>query len=388
MKSIKYMFGCALLWGSLSLISCDNADSPALNDAVYLVESENGVENLLIDDETGNIGSVTVKKASPASEDVKVTLQVSKADVDEYNSQNGTNYEILPEGSYEILTPEVTIKAGEVSSERAEVKILPLSEEMKNSGKKYILPIAIASTSNPNLQILNNRKSAYYGCTFVLISKAVVVPQPVAIDCHMRQEYNLPEWTLEMRIKTSICRAGINNQAFCNIISDKGPGSGYIYGRFEGANLLLAVNQKGCNFQIEGGPKPNTWYHLAVVYRASSGTVECYLNGVLNNTVQASQFEKVCNFSANKFKLALTNKRGTFTMHEVRWWTKAISASQIKNNMFNIDPQSDGLEAYWKMNEGEGAILHDATGHGNDAELTPQDQLGKVKWETVRSDGK
>ena len=33
--------------------------------------------------------------------------------------------------------------------------------------------------------------------------------------------------------------------------------------------------------------------------------------------------------------------------------------------MYVCDPQSDGLEAYWKMNEGSGDTFKDATGHGN-----------------------
>ena len=34
--------------------------------------------------------------------------------------------------------------------------------------------------------------------------------------------------------------------------------------------------------------------------------------------------------------------------------------------MCAVDPQSDGLVGYWKFNEGEGHIFHDASGHGLD----------------------
>lgn len=70
---------------------------------------------------------------------------------------------------------------------------------------------------------------------------------------------------------------------------------------------------------------------------------------------------------------------------EVRFWTTAISQSQIQNNMFAINPGTDGLEAYWKLNEGAGTEFKDATGHGNKA-MAPN---GVVRWvDGIRSDGK
>ena len=50
--------------------------------------------------------------------------------------------------------------------------------------------------------------------------------------------------------------------------------------------------------------------------------------------------------------------------------------------MFAIDPQSEGLEAYWKLNEAEGNTFKDATDHGNDAT-----SVGETEWiHNVRSD--
>ena len=59
-------------------------------------------------------------------------------------------------------------------------------------------------------------------------------------------------------------------------------------------------------------------------------------------------------------------------MAEVRVWSRALSQSEIANNMNYVDPQSNGLVAYWRMNEweakdGGGNIVKDLTGHGYDA---------------------
>lgn len=58
---------------------------------------------------------------------------------------------------------------------------------------------------------------------------------------------------------------------------------------------------------------------------------------------------------------------------ECRVWTRALSQSEIANNMNYVDPTSEGLLAYWRMNEwtpnpdGGGNIVPDLTGHGYDA---------------------
>lgn len=46
--------------------------------------------------------------------------------------------------------------------------------------------------------------------------------------------------------------------------------------------------------------------------------------------------------------------------------------------MYSIDPNTDGLEAYWKLNEGHGNEFQDATGHGN---------IGKSKGTTKWTNG-
>ena len=52
--------------------------------------------------------------------------------------------------------------------------------------------------------------------------------------------------------------------------------------------------------------------------------------------------------------------------------------------MYSCNPKSDGLEGYWKMNEGSGVTLNDATGHGNTGSFitTP------IWTQNVRIDGK
>ena len=58
-------------------------------------------------------------------------------------------------------------------------------------------------------------------------------------------------------------------------------------------------------------------------------------------------------------------------MSEVRMWTVARTANQIKQSMLNVDPASDGLFFYYKLNgtdqyQGDDNkwYIRDASGHG------------------------
>ena len=62
---------------------------------------------------------------------------------------------------------------------------------------------------------------------------------------------------------------------------------------------------------------------------------------------------------------------------EVRIWRTVRSQEEIYRNMYDVDPTTPGLCAYWKFNEGSGATVRDWTGNGNDATAHYPD---KVVW--------
>ena len=49
---------------------------------------------------------------------------------------------------------------------------------------------------------------------------------------------------------------------------------------------------------------------------------------------------------------------------ECRVWSRCLSASEIKLNLCGADPNSNGLLAYWKFNEGTGHIFHNSSSQG------------------------
>ena len=259
-----------------------------------------------------------------------------------------------------------------------EVNINPLTDEQSTSGDKYAIPVTVEPVSSAVSSV--SSISSY----ILLLDQVIITSVPVLDSSNkvtpnpaMRQDYNLNEWSLEFRINMS--SFDVNNQAIIGMYPDE------IYVRFGDAgkdyNMLQIKTQSS---QIDSNTRfdVNKWYHIAIVGEPSS--LKLYVNGTLDCTLALSGS---ASWNIAKDNITLIGSGATYfwadcMLSEFRFWTKAISQSQIQNNMFAINPQTEGLEAYWKMNEGEGNEFEDFTGHGNNLKAD-----GTVRWKDgIRSD--
>ena len=132
------------------------------------------------------------------------------------------------------------------------------------------------------------------------------------------------------------------------------------------------------SYQPAASDKPfslEKWYHVAAVWTGSSWDI--YIDGQYATGVE-TQGETIdlTSDNAKGFHLGASYGRGRTLngyVAECRVWTRALSQAEIANNMNYVDPTSDGLLAYWRMNawepkeSGSGNIVRDLTGHGYDA---------------------
>ena len=108
------------------------------------------------------------------------------------------------------------------------------------------------------------------------------------------------------------------------------------------------------------------WQHVAIVFDGSS--TKLYLDGSL--VADKATASPSITFRHFSFLPQPSYCTSTISFREARLWNTVRTEAQLKNNMNSVDPNSEGLLGYWKMDEGQGYVFKDATGHGNDGECT------------------
>lgn len=120
------------------------------------------------------------------------------------------------------------------------------------------------------------------------------------------------------------------------------------------------------------------WYHIAVTFDA--GHVLAYLNGEkvvdgycgrayvnlgVDHNNEVGSYVTRCFWVGYAYDNARDFKG---LMSELRIWNKVLTPEEINapNHFYTVEPDSEGLLCYWKLNEGEGNTFKDYTGNGND----------------------
>lgn len=380
-------------WASLMLLlgvsSCNDMGYDVINNAIYISEANGNMLQKVMVDEKGGKASVSVRTNQKASQDIVAQIDLDAALLDEYNKKMGTNYVILPSEYYELSDQKATIAAGTASANSIGIQIKPLPEEIISSGKKYAIPLAIKDVTE-SMMVLGSGKGIIYALDQVIVTFAPKLNRNNQIQYYFQQNPIYDMWSIEMMVNMSNLGNGTpGNHANQCIFSATTPPDAErytgIYIRFGDAMIpgnKLQVKLCG-NVAYESNVTFNTneWYHLAFVYDGAKFRV--YVDGILDKESDANYGT----FMLKKDGITTINPSyfgSDLKIREVRIWNKAITQTQIKDNMYTVDPHSEGLQGYWKMNEGIGKSLRDFSEHGNDAVIG-----GTPVWlDNVRSDQK
>jgi len=122
---------------------------------------------------------------------------------------------------------------------------------------------------------------------------------------------------------------------------------------------------------------PNTWYHVAATYDGT--TMKIYVNGLLDGSLGAVGTAA----GAGAFSIGRNYENGRVlngAIDEVRVWTRVLTPAEVLANRCSVDPAAVGLEAYWPLNEGSGAVAVDRTGNGHDGTLL---NMASTDWSTA-----
>ena len=286
------------------------------------------------------------------------------------------------------------IEKGKATSEISLLSVLSADDFV--DGRIYIIPVTITDVKG-NLEVLESSRTIYLRISRVVYFKSLdmnntnlysnfifeddqkieLPTYTYEIKCYINAWHTRPEqisrlcsWTAKDESRSMMLRFGENGQDI-NSLQIVSPGG----------NLISTTRFS-----------ENTWYTLSLAFDGS--TLRFYVNGQRDSELGAD-----CSNVFQRFELGMSWESYPAKQYfngrvaEIRVWDRALSASEIQLGLCGVDPQSEGLRAYWKMNDGEGHIFHDATGNGYDMDwsntvrdntgsgaLNPFDKSGYVNW--------
>ena len=383
--NISKLFIGAVAMASLTLLaSCENAEYSPLSNQAYIAQTNtngNSSQNITIGT-SAVTSSVNVRLSDLATQDYTFEVVSDTTALAEYNQRNETSYKPLPATLYSLSSNEVKIEKGKSVSSDVTLMINPLTQALKDSGQKYAVALRLKSKDG-KYDVLNSGSSMVYILDQVVYQAVPIINATHNIHFAMRQTYDLSQWTVEMNVnisKLGKALGELNNQTLFGAWGNDG---GEIYTRFGDAPIegnRLQIKTQGTQMNSKKLFNENQWYHLAFVCTGTK--LYLYVNGALDNSMDRPG--KTTNLS-NTFNFGNTDYlKANVKVSELRFWTVARTQAQIANNMYACDAKSTDLEAYWKLNEGQGDTFKDATGHNNTGKC-----VAVPTWEqNVRIDGK
>lgn len=353
-------------------------ESQEYTDVVYFTGTENSpLTNVYIDGPSSVAVSVT--SSAKVEHDVEVSLAVDAAALDAYNTEKGTSYALVPDGSYNLSSLTAIIDAGSAVSGPVSVEIVSMDDF--EFGVLYCLPLSITGTSDGTQVLASSQK------TFIVFNQ-LIKTRGVDLQGNWRIEMDntmkdkpeladLPACTVEIRMYAkgwSSMSHGISSllgveENFMLRLGDVSIGG------VAEPRSILNISGRGSSLAAHDNPfSLNRWYHVAAV--ESGSTLKLYIDGVEVASVSSSDRDPVdlgyyYNSSFCIGRSANDYRHFKGMVSEARVWKRALTLAELLNNQCYIDPATaEGLIGYWRLDEADGRTFKDISGNGYDGVAT------------------
>lgn len=362
---ITILAGCAILAG------CNDAKYSELDTHAYIEEALSGTSTtmtVLAEGET--TASLHIHLSGTSATDNHYRLVPDQSALDEYNRVNGVDLLMLPATHY-TLPEDITIQAGQYNSETIHISIKAFSQEMIDTGESYGLAVKL-EPKNGSVDAMSTTGRYVIATNNIVKFSAPMFDGAADLkaDQYDTNSETYAQYTVEVRFQVSNTNRR-NRAVFFNGVNDGG-GLSDILLRFEDPQSDTEEHKKHSLVQIVGrnsiylNPtfsfEPNKWQHLALTCDGSN--YRLYVNGQFAGVKEIpagpTTFSDVHWFSDNSWWNGCK-----ILISEARIWSVARTELQIQNNITGTSPKAPGLEAYWRLNEGDGNVFEDATGKGH-----------------------
>lgn len=388
MKLYRIFLIAAMLTGLLAAgCGSDTPEDAPFDSKLYITGGAKTDKIALKANTRSVVRSIRVGCPKPAATDVRVKFNDDASLVSTYNQAFYDQAEMLPAEFYELQQTEVLLNKGTVLSTAIEVSFFNLDQLSRST--VYVLPVTIAYADG--IPVLESARTIYY----VLKSSAMI---EVVADLEKKNYVSFPsfkeskpsgavcnnlrQFTLESLIRVHKFDPGIQTvmgveEYFLLRISDTGLKS----------NQLQFVTPYGNMTSEQCMLTPGKWTHIAATYDMDAKQIKLYIDGVEVATKagftkeEAASFGKPMGLKANPFYIGYSYSSGRELdgeISECRIWNVVRTAEELGQCAYEVEPNTPGLVAYWKFNEGRGASIADHTGNQNDGVAS-----GVLKWTSV-----
>lgn len=347
--------------------ACNDDEDKLLEPKVYFENKEYKLE--VVDNQETLTYDLQARVSSMYPSTVNISYDIADASsIDEYNKKNGTDYEAFDTSNVKMETTTSSIKDGDIYANKVKVELSNLNDIKE--GKPYLLPIYIKSSSLPVIKGTD--------ITYIIVNKPVRITKVCSFNSnHIKVpvQPGKPFKSVTYEALIYINRLGSNN----TIMGTEG------ILIFRIGDLALPGGHNDW-IQIAGNKQYHStqafetkkWYHVAFTYDQMSGKTAIYINGnkAAESTWDTPSFDLSSDgggFFIGKVAGFMWGERPFYGyMSEVRVWNVSRTENQIKQNMLSVDPKSDGLFSYYKLNgadqfENNGTwYIKDESGHEMD----------------------
>lgn len=369
------------------LLACK--ESSKFENRVYITGTEASDTRQLVVDGVPSEVAFSVTLADLFPEAVEVEVAADNNLVEAYNRKYYKNYKPMPDGSFDLSTSTLRIDPENLRSNSA--KVIITDDSQFEEGASYLIPVTIKSV-NGKVKVLDASKTVYFTVLKIIDTKACDLKGQLyfRVDFSKHNDQSL----------TALAGATMETRFYCTNTMTSNPYISSIMGLEENWLVRMgdARNIPDNAVQVAGSgsnataPNPvplKEWHHVAVVFENSS--VKLYIDGNLESQSPhpgSPSFDGkpkstpgcinlMSVYGDPSFSIGISanaaSRRWNGYFSEMRVWRKALTRTDIVNNMCYVDPASPDLVAYWRF-DGSTAILDDGTeavldhtGNGYDA---------------------
>ena len=386
MKKLKYAI---IALAGLLLFGCqtekDAMEEQHFSNKLYINIGSAFEEILVKPGDPAVYRTLSMATAKPVEKAISGTFVADISYVKDYKKiYDSPDAQILPQELCAIENPTVTIAPGANVSESVSISFDGLSDLDRRT--VYVMPIVLKNITDIN--VITPKTVVYY------VFKGAAL---INVVCNMTENRaGVQEWATPdkfRRMEKFTCEALVRQNQAGRLISSVMGNEGHFLLRFGDAGvpdnqlqIASGNNLTNSNMQVQLGK----WTHIACVFDA--GYVTVYFDGrkVLDrgfcgrtSVTWGAYGTDMGEVDGRYFWLGYSYAGDRYLdgdLSEVRIWDYCLTQDEINapNHFYTVDPLSEGLIAYWKMDDGGGTTLKDSSPNGNDLTLDVATKWPKV----------